>query len=260
MALHTYADESGTHDETGLQPGAEVAVVAGYVAEQERWGELSRLWRKALDDEGLKAFHASNLLGPRGLSLSSDWTQKRIDAFVFRLIEITRETALFGAAGLLQVQHYNEIVPARLRADIQHPYYFSFQVFLAKALQVLNEDVKPPMPPGQNALFVFEQQDEFQDIAFALYNQFRRERDPHQRLGAVMFAAKDQYLQLHAADLLAYRLRKMLVRKVAGKTVISAGSWDDALRADRNILTSYFAEPELRRMVEYEMTRRGYCT
>lgn len=48
VSLVAYADESGTHDATGIQPGGEVAVVAGWVAWKEDWDWFDEEWRQAL--------------------------------------------------------------------------------------------------------------------------------------------------------------------------------------------------------------------
>src|SRR5207245_2725076 len=51
--LHAYLDDSGTHD------SSPICVVAGYFGTEEQWKAFDRKWRKTLDDNGQKEFHAN---------------------------------------------------------------------------------------------------------------------------------------------------------------------------------------------------------
>jgi hypothetical protein len=49
MKLVVYADESGTHDNTGTQQGSREAILAGIVAPSEEWRTFCRAWQSALN-------------------------------------------------------------------------------------------------------------------------------------------------------------------------------------------------------------------
>jgi hypothetical protein len=57
VILEVYADESGTHDETGQEPNSEVAVIMGYVASHEAWVKFSESWRELLKLYNIPFFH-----------------------------------------------------------------------------------------------------------------------------------------------------------------------------------------------------------
>jgi hypothetical protein len=44
-----YADESGTHDPAGKQPGSSITIVAGYAAFGDSWEAFARKWQAVLD-------------------------------------------------------------------------------------------------------------------------------------------------------------------------------------------------------------------
>ena len=57
MGLEVYADESGTHDDTGNEVNSEVAVIGGYIASHEEWAKFSEIWQFTLDAYKVPFFH-----------------------------------------------------------------------------------------------------------------------------------------------------------------------------------------------------------
>src|SRR6266404_6314054 len=57
--LVVYADESGTHDKTGKEPGAREATIAGIAALREDWIPFCAQWAKVLKVYRVPYFHYS---------------------------------------------------------------------------------------------------------------------------------------------------------------------------------------------------------
>ena len=52
-----YADESGTHDRTGQQPGASTATIGGYIGLFDDWRKFDSEWKDVLTEYSVPAFH-----------------------------------------------------------------------------------------------------------------------------------------------------------------------------------------------------------
>ena len=146
------------------------------------------------------------------------------------LVVIARDSTIFGIGGGVDVRAYDRVVPAWLKGEAQHPYHFCFQMFFDQILVLLREKLEPPLPLGEQIAFFFDQQQEFKSKAEELFAIIKALRDREDRMGSLTYASRTKYIQLQAADLLAYRTRKVLARKIAGKAPVSEGSWDEELR------------------------------
>src|SRR5437870_2983070 len=51
--LHAYLDDSGSHAQ------APILILAGYYGSENQWKKFDLQWRKAIDSEGLREFHAN---------------------------------------------------------------------------------------------------------------------------------------------------------------------------------------------------------
>jgi len=52
VMVSVYADESGTHDESGQDKSAIVATIAGFAASREDWVRFCPQWQKVLNKYG----------------------------------------------------------------------------------------------------------------------------------------------------------------------------------------------------------------
>ena len=59
MKVIVYADESGTHDKAGMEPGSEVAVTAGYAGKVDGWIKFCKDWQAVFP--GASSFQAMPL-------------------------------------------------------------------------------------------------------------------------------------------------------------------------------------------------------
>ena len=98
----------------------------------------------------------------------------------------------------------------------------------------------PPIAPQEQVAFFFDRQKQFKAKALQTYDLTRALKDSKNRMGSIAFENKKSYIPLQAADLLAFRQRKVLTRMIKGLAPISTGSWDEALESRHNLIMNYF--------------------
>lgn len=241
--LQSFADETGTHDMAGMQPGSEVAAVVGYLSRKDDWANFCLEWQGILDRYNVEAFHMSEFAETN----SADdpkwpyyrWSRDKMQSFINELVPVARDNTLIGVGGLVSVRDYDRLVPAWLKAEVQHPYHFCFQLFFEAMLYAL-EMFSPPMLPREQVAFFFGRQNEFKDRALLTYDITRAVKDFKNRMGSITFADNKTYIPLQAADLLAFRQRKVLTRIIEGTAAVSTGSWDEALESRHNLIMNYY--------------------
>ena len=161
--LASYGDESGTHDAAGNQRGAEVAIVAAYVSYKKDWDLFCAGWQSVLDRYGISEFHMQEFAKePDGRPNDSTqdpswpyygWSRKKKDDFIRELVPVARDNSYFGIAGAVDVRAYDRVVPAWLKGQTKHPYYFCFQMFFDLILDTLRNKLEVPLLPGEQVAF-----------------------------------------------------------------------------------------------------------
>ena len=258
--LVSYADESGTHDATGVLTGAEVCGVCGYIATEAQWIDFGKAWDAILGSEGIGEFHtaefADRINGPKNPAWPYfGWSEPRRKAFIEQLISAAREYPWFAVGGIIKVQAYHAIVPQRIKDIMQHPYQFCFQLFLERLAKFVDHHSGHlQIKDGEKIDFFFEQQREMEDRAHQTFGVLRNRREIFPRFGALTFVGKE-YLPLQAADLLAYVMRQSHSRKlVKGDWSIQPKGWEDQLISRQNVDIAYYDEENLPKL----LTEMGY--
>jgi hypothetical protein len=187
------------------------------------------------------------------------WSRKKRDGFIRELIVVARNNTVLGIGGLVSVKDYDEVVPDWLKKDTQHPYHFCLQSFFDNIITTLRENLPLLLLPWEQVAFFFEQQEEFQFKAHALFDRIKK-RDDENRLGSIAFVPKGQFRAHEAADLIAYRMRKVVTRTLAGREPFTKGSWDEELNARNNLVIGYFPRANIQEFVDAvieDRRRRG---
>lgn len=269
LGLTVYADESGTHDKHGLLRGSEVTAVAGYLASKQAWDILSRRWRTALREYEVETFHMSEYW--REKPPYDKWSDAKRKRFLKTLIKIARDNTWFAIGGMVPTKEYDQLVPENVKGgadkiSLEHPYHFCFTMLFARFLEYLKLDIDRRFPrrPGaeEKVAFVFDQQEEFQELANRGFNLIKKVADPNDRLGPLTFAASKDYEPLQAADLLAFYARRILTHKIEGKP------WRDPfelmMEERHNLMLHYFTAGMLkdfaRKAVALEQARKDAAT
>ena len=233
------ADESGTHDPAGKQPGSSVTIVAGYAAFGDSWEAFARKWHAILDKyhgtDRERYFHFSEYAdlkhGPKDPTwLYYNWSPEKRHDYLMELATVAGDLHGILIAGALNNSSIRESVEA---VRLEQPELFKDegphrrwikQFFLSFYLETRRHWPLVSMPIH----FVFDQSTDREWISAIMdvYNDCRL-RD--KRFEAIMFADKKLYLPLQSADMLAYRLRQTV------EHAVQKGPYDDLSELDRRL-------------------------
>lgn len=250
-----YADESGIHDPTGVQHGSEIAVVCGYLSYKEHWDKFCIDWQNELNKNGVKVFHMSEFMdrinAPRKANWPyKGWSEEKRDSFIRTLISIAKSNILLGVGGVLNVRDYDKMSPGWFKDEVEHSYYFCFQLFFDCLLPML-EQFDEPLSPDEQVSFFFDQTKQFETIASKAFHQIKDLRDTKDRMGSLAFVSKKIHKPLQAADLLAYLMRSAQTRKIkTGNNATPPGNWEEDLVSDRNVKMCYYDASNLPQIIE----------
>jgi hypothetical protein len=197
LDLTVYIDESGTHDKTGILLGSEVTTVAGYVATKSCWDRFTKRWRYALREYGVDVFHMSELAAWQKHEPYKNWTEFKRKRFLRKLIKIARDNTWFAIGGMVPTKDYESQISPDVKArlgsfDLSHPYHFCSQMLFVKFYDLLTGEIDSHLankhrPNAGNAAFVFEQQEEFEDVAYQTFDAVRKRIDQTGRFISLTF-------------------------------------------------------------------------
>jgi len=98
---------------------SEAVAFGGWYSTVERWIELESAWNRALKEEGIHYFHATDLDARQGEFVG--WTKERADSFMARLTTIAAEfTECAVGCGIVRAD-YERLFPDWLQTDFKHP-------------------------------------------------------------------------------------------------------------------------------------------
>jgi hypothetical protein len=224
MRLICYADDSGTHDPTGEQKGAEQGIVGGIIAPESDWPQFCRDWRAALVKHDAPHFHfcewraASAIARGKRRPTNDDkknplngWTEARLNALLMDLAWIAGAKLTVGGLVLTKEFHLAKTcgdLPAE--AD---PYEHSLERFFAEVLSSIH-GLRAPWKRAKIS-FVFDQSDKL-DWRRAINDCFARYKAKYPTFASLSFADKKSHLPLQAADMVAFRSRRIASQWVEG--------------------------------------------
>lgn len=190
-----YADESGTHDKTGNEPGSQTACIAGYIADVDQWARLCDEWVPALKEFGLSSLHMREIY---------EWPKDTQSKLIRKLAQIAHRNTLFGIAAVVSVKDYDKIFPDDAKGLLPHPYYVALLPFIGVVLDELHKRRIPP----ERVNFVFDRTNDFSKYGSNLFYLAKDNEDMEGRLGDVGFGDKADHIELQVADLLAHTTRR----------------------------------------------------
>jgi hypothetical protein len=117
-----FADESGTHDQTGKKPGSATTVVGGYFAWKDDWSIFSDKWTGILKDHEAPHFHYSEIVRALGIQDGTaqfdeikdkknpflNWTSEKIFQFLFSLARLIKDSPIYSVGGFTNTVKFHE--------------------------------------------------------------------------------------------------------------------------------------------------------
>jgi hypothetical protein len=111
-----YADESGTHDRTGQQPGASTATIGGYIGLLDDWRKFDPEWKAVLKEYAVLSFHFKDWTGAQKAAIKAGssyvgkvghyrgWKRRCLLEFMEDLSEIIYANKIFPFGGWVDAE------------------------------------------------------------------------------------------------------------------------------------------------------------
>lgn len=193
-----------------LGKNRDTVALAGYVSAVEKWVKFNRLWRKKLRKAEVgDHFHMTDFNA--GKDVYSNWSKKRRDALIGRLLYLIEGTAIFGISAAIVRKDYAALSPdERKRLG---------SLYSLCATKVLSLAARWAKQVGASApiAYVFERGDEgsgqFDETIHRLLRKSPK-LAAELRLGTLSFGDKRDWPGLQAADILAFESCRHLPRVI----------------------------------------------
>jgi len=220
VEIIVYADESGTHDKSGMLPGSEVAVMAGYAAKADSWIKFCRDWASVLAQHSAPYFHFSEFASASAVVREKrelttryrhnpyfGWDLDRLDAFLLDLARVASAGNKVPVGGYVDTRGYAEYLRQTPEERLRNPHEGGVWWFYDSAIS----SIQSRWPKLQGHIsFVFDQTDdpEWKSAIIAVHNSWKRMNSRIQRISFGDKKAPANY-PLQAADMVAYRMRQL---------------------------------------------------
>ncbi len=228
-------------DESGIQEGAPLCILAGYIASVNQWIRFDERWLSVLQRHDVADFHAKDFFAVdrtgkrvgryarwsnRGERASyGDWADDYAEAFITGLLAAVKDTRMHPLGALVETKDfwsftYGErmyLTGAKLDSKLKwvssgapsRPYFLLYDHCIAEAGLRTNA--------GKRTLFVFDQQKTFEGRALQQFGEtllvYQMDGNPiGRRLAGVVFQERHEVIGLQAADLYTHCWYRHVVR------------------------------------------------
>lgn len=177
-------------------------VVAGYVARRSAWNDFSKKWQRALAP--IKVFHSNECNGRHGEW--DGWSKEDRDEKVKSLLPLLPGIKGVGLAVGIVLKDVEQALQAHphLKPYWGNPYEACFHWWLSIILEQMHKR------QSYEPLAIVHEENQYGDEARSAFNYIKKTFDPHDQLVGFSFGAKNKYVPLQAADILAYEVNKRL--------------------------------------------------
>jgi hypothetical protein len=219
----------GYMDETGIQAGANVCLIAGYFGGPGQWKKFGEAWTKIITKHNVAEFHAKefwafNKDGERAASAYRGWSRDKADSFLEELVAVITSHKVHPVSSTIVVESFNrlshnqrrfltggKLVNGKFKTSgcPSKPYFVPFQLCVV--------DIADNAAVGGKAHYAFDLNKEFKGYATDLFSLVKGLEDlkVRDRIGGVKFPTGLEAVQLQAADLLCYRSYQYAQKRAA---------------------------------------------
>jgi hypothetical protein len=212
-------------DESGIQAGAHVCVIAGYWGSAKKWRRFEKRWPQILKEANeptLTEFHSTKFWNSRGErhGVFAKWSESKADKFIEDLVGCIVDTEIFPTSCVLVIDEWNKLNQNERRlltggrydptterwirpGAPNKTYFWPFQLAIAAAASHCK--------PGLHVHYTFDLNKQFKNHAANLFALLKA--DPtlniRHRLGTLDMEVSQIAVGLQAADLFAYQTYKV---------------------------------------------------
>jgi hypothetical protein len=219
MELVAYADESGIHDPTGTAPGSREMTVGGIVAPREDWSRFCAEWQRVLNKYRAPCFHfwewtiasevARKVRKPSASFQKNPYrhlTAEQLNDFVIEMATIAGSgNKLIVGVGAHTSLFHKKKTEGNLPPS-SNPYEECVKQFF-DGFPTTIAAFRAPWK-RQRVTFFFDRTDD-RGWMHAISDAFHFYGHEHSTFKELVFSDKMTHLPLQAADMVAYRARKI---------------------------------------------------
>jgi hypothetical protein len=189
----------GFFDESGCHGAAKILTVGGWVATLDEWEKFAKQWKVTLKREGVNAFHFTDFDNNRGEF--EGWSAGRKEEFIRRIFKVLDSRDLHGFSGTIHVPEFKEVVRgSNTRLEEKPSPYLICQQY---CIEMISKRI------DRIVHYVFDRQ---QELDHPAKQNFYATKDKFpewgEKMSVISFQSKDDFIELQAADLLAYETAK----------------------------------------------------
>ena len=207
MKIDGYFDASGTHEDQDKQGNYSPAiVVAGFLADRDKWTAFDRKWRLLLDRFRLESFHMTDFVAKEGEF--KGWSKPKSDDFMGQAMPIITNAGLYGVGMTVRRDDYIHAVSQHklIEKILGEP-----ATFCALRCWESSADWARQNNYDEVIKYIFEGGETGNHEILEAHNQMCKDSDTKKLyrfgVGSLTFASK-KCTPLHAADLLAFIMYK----------------------------------------------------
>jgi len=219
VMIQIYADESGTHDPDGMLKGSQYPIVGGFAARKSTWDKFCPQWSAILKKyDDAPYFHGRELKAAREAIVHNKpeskellknpyyirrWGLEKIKSFLNALTKLAAADNKIPIAGGINIGTFNRI---RTGLFEQNPYKYVISHFFT----VYHQETALQWGNFKSEVsFFFDRpaNNEWRDAVFEVFYSYQKHDT---RMRGPYFDDKEKLVPLQAADLVAYRMRKLL--------------------------------------------------
>jgi hypothetical protein len=240
--LALYVDESGLHAE------ARAFCLAGYLGTSATWFELSRAWRRTLDNHGVSSFHMSEFENWRGPF--AQFGKAQHESLITELVSIVNAADVAGFGIGVVLSDYSawkdRLVATKglFKPWWDEPYLLAYQWLLVEVgVEADENSLSGPIAVTIERSGTFEARIRETHSAYIGAPNLARGR-----IGSLTVGAPEDHTPLQVVDLLAYEVWKFVERRLANPVCIPRISMGRLLHRIQRI--KYFDASALQSIAE----------
>jgi len=198
--LVTYLDESGHSGDS------RIVSMGGIVGTHLVMEQLGERWKQMLLRHSVDVFHMSELEG--SLGEFAGWDKDRREALLADVMNCFNDL-FFCFIGMSTIVDQYRSLPGVAQDMLADPWFICFQTCVHFVSTMLMWQKSDPSP-NEKIAFFHDQQAEYQSRAASAFQFIKEKATSGNRIGTCTPASKKDIIQLQAADLVAYEVRKLI--------------------------------------------------
>ncbi len=231
-------------DESGIQDGAHVCVIAGYWGGENQWRQFEPRWKSIIHDAGVREFHSTRFWKPDGTRKGeyANWSDQKANELINHLLTCVTDHRLYPMIATLKISAWKKLNKEERMFLTGGKYQLSTGKWLAPSAP--NQTyflpfqfciVYPAMACEQKLKvhYAFDLNKQFKNHARELFTLMKEDENisSRDRIGELSLLTSEEAPGLQAADLLAYQAYQLGRLRIAKNAALTRNQMPPILKA-----------------------------